>query len=50
MTPNCVAARLVAHELGDTGPLQPSHYIAAYQQLDQQGKVPRKIPSKKLRL
>lgn len=44
------AAAVIAAEQGDSGPLQPSHYATAYQQLDQQGKVPRKTPSKKLKL
>ena len=44
------AAQLMAHELGDSGPLQPCHYAAAYQELDQQGKLLRKAAGKKLRL
>ncbi|KAL0056014.1 hypothetical protein WJX82_006688 [Trebouxia sp. C0006] len=44
------AARLFAHESGDSGPLQPVHYQAAYQQLNSQGKVPHKSASKKLKL
>lgn len=47
---HCDAAALIAKDMGETGPILPSHYIVAYQQLDQQGKVPRKTPSKKLRL
>ena len=44
------AARLVAHEQGDLGPLQPAHYRAAYQQLNVQGKVPHRSAPKRIRL
>lgn len=44
------AARLFAHENGESGPLQPAHYLAAYQQLNLQGKIPHKTASKQLKL
>lgn len=44
------AARLIAHEQGDLGPLQPAHYRAAYQQLNLQGKVPHRSAPKRIRL
>lgn len=44
------AACLIAHEQGESGPLQPAHYRAAYQQLYSQGKVPHKTVPKKLRI
>ena len=44
------AARLIAHEQGDSGPLQPAHYQAAYQQLHLQGKVPHRSAPKRIRL
>lgn len=44
------AARLIAHEQGDSGPLQPAHYRAAYQQLSSQGKVPHRTAPKRIRL
>ena len=44
------AARLIAHEQGDSGPLQPAHYRAAYQQLHLQGKVPHRGAPKRIRL
>lgn len=48
----CVAgaAQLIANEQGDSVPLQPAHYRAAYQHLNSQGKVPHKAPSKRLKL
>ena len=45
-----LAAQLIAHEQGDTGPLQPAHYQAAYQQLNMQGKVPHRNAPKRLKL
>ena len=45
-----LAARLIAHEQGDSGPLQPAHYQAAYQQLNHHGKIPHRTSSKRLKL
>ncbi len=45
-----LAARALASEQGDTGPLRPAHIHAAFHQLGGQGKVPQRVRGRHRRL
>lgn len=47
--PGC-AARALANEQGDEGPLRPAHIHAAYQQLGGKGKIPQRTSGRHRRL
>lgn len=44
------AAREIAEQRGEAGPLRVHHVQEAYQRLDREGKIPHRTPQKQLAL